>query len=145
MGIDLNIRRIECLAHVMRTTMNNLANNGMEASKSGAPVESQSNEIQFMTRQLSGDIAHLYRLALQHNDEYPNRAKTEINPIPLHLGANDDNEFTNHKFCPIREDSWCAYQKAIYNSSHPPEHSEYLSEALVEHITNYSHDTDIMT
>ena len=94
LGIDLNIRKIECLAHVMRTMMNNLFNNEVEAGKSSleeTSVESQSNEIKYMTRQLSGNISHLYRLALQHNDGYPNRAKTEIDAIPLHLGANDDN------------------------------------------------------
>ena len=133
LGIDLKIRRIECLAHVMRAMMNKLGNGEMEASKPSS-VESPSNEIQYMTRQLSGNIARLYRLALQHNDGYPIRAKTEIDAIPLHLGANDDNASTNHRYCPIREDSWCAYQKAIYNSSNPPEHSEYLSEALVKHI-----------
>ena len=133
LGIDLKIRRIECLAHVMRTMMNKLVKSEMEASKPSS-VESPSNEIQYMTQQVSGNIAHLYRLALQHNDGYPIRAKTEIDAIPLHLGANDDKASMNHRYCPIREDSWCAYQKAIYNSSNPPEHSEYLSEALVMHI-----------
>ena len=117
--------------------MNNLVNNEMEVGKSSlkeTSVESQSNEIKYMTRQLSGNISHLYRLALQHNDGYPNRAKTEIDAIPLHLGANDNNVPTNHRFCPIGEDSWCAYQKAISDGSALPEHSEYLSKALVKHI-----------
>ena len=91
--------------------MNNLVNNEMEPGKSSlkeTSVESQSNVIKYKTGQLSGNISHLYRLALQHNDGYSNRAKTEIDAILLHLGANDDNVPTNHQFCPIGEDSWCA-------------------------------------
>ena len=104
LGIDLNIRKIECLAHVMRIKMNNLVNNEVEAGKPAledTSVESQSNEIKYMTRKLSVNISHLYRLALQHNDGYPNRAKAEIDAIPFHLGTNDKNASTNHRFYPF--------------------------------------------
>ena len=68
LNIDQKIRKIECLSHVMRNMMNNLMNDQVEAGKSSleeAPVESQSKEIKYMTRSISGRISHFYRLALE--------------------------------------------------------------------------------
>ena len=137
LGIDQNIRKIECLSHVMRTMMSNLIRNQLEAGEcliEEPSVESQPREIKNMTRAIAGRIGHLYRLALQNNDGNPTGAKDEINAIPYHLGANDTNASVNHQFCPGGKDSWCDYNIALLDNSPAPHHPDYLSAALVEHV-----------
>ena len=73
-------------------------------------------------------IASYYPLAVQRNkNDIPSIIRA-INTIPLHLGADDDNAATNHRYCPYSQDSWCHYQVAIFNNSRtPPDHPNYLS------------------
>ena len=83
--------------------MSDLIRNQLEAGEclmEEASVESQPKEIKNMTRSISGRISHLYRLALENNDENPTGAKDEINAIPYHLGANDTNASVNYQLCP---------------------------------------------
>ena len=137
LGINMNISKIECLSHVMRTMMNNLIGNPFAAGKCSmeeASVESYPKEIKYMTRAISGRVSHLYRLALEFNEGNPTRAKAEIDAIPFHLGANDNNASENHRFCPCLKNTWCDYQKAIFYKSPVPHHPDYLSNALVDFI-----------
>ena len=135
LGIDQNIRKIECLSHVMRAMMSDLIRNQLEAGEclmEEASVEYQPKEIKNMTRSISGRISHLYRLALEK--ENPTGAKDEINAIPYHLGANDTNASLNHQLCPGGKNSWCDYKRALLDNSPAPHHSDYLYVALVEHV-----------
>ena len=141
-GINLNIKKIECLSHVMRNLMNDLTKNQLKAGQVGAgkrlmeeaSVKSEPKEIKEMSYAISGRVTHLYRLALKNNYGDPARAKAEIDAIPLHLGANYTNAEIKHQSCPSGEDSWCDYQKHIGGYSSEPEYSDYLSEELTEHV-----------
>ena len=80
---------------------------------------------------MCAQIASYYRLAVQQNtNDIPSIIRA-INAIPLHLGANDENAATNHRYCPRCQDSWCLYQAAIFNNRTPPNHPNYLSQTAV--------------
>ena len=76
-------------------------------------------------------IASYYRLAVQRNKNDITSITRAINAIHLHLGANDENAATNHRYCPYSQDSWCHYQTAIFNNCTPPYHPKYLSQTAV--------------
>ena len=137
-GIDMEIQKIECLSHVMRTMMNNLFINRVETgtlSIEKESVESQPNEIENMTLAVAGRITHYYNLALKNNVDNLDGTMGEIQAIPLHLGANDSNAEENHQFCPFMENSWCNYKEAKFLNSPVPPHTDYLSKSLVEYVT----------
>ena len=122
LGINQNIKRIECHSHVMRAMMNDLIKSQLEEGEGlmkEASVESQPKEIKNMTRSLSGKFSHLYRLALRNNEGNPTGAKAEINAIPSHLGANDSNSSENHRSCQCVENSRCDYQSSFKQISSP--------------------------
>ena len=152
LGIQ-KIRKLECLSHVMRTMMSNLIKDQLIADNNSekSPVESHPKEIKNMTRSIAVRITHLYRLALENNDENPTAAIAEIDAIPSHLGANDINASLNHQFCPVGKDTWCDYKKALLNNSPPPDHPNYLSVALVDYVKRifsefrYNHEEFIQT
>ena len=61
------IKKLECLSHVMRTMLTNLIKHQLIA----APVEPHGEEIKNMTRSIAGRVTHLHRLALKDNDGNP--------------------------------------------------------------------------
>ena len=65
----------------------------------------EQEEVEVLTREYCGKIAHLYNLSLKSNKGDSSSALRDINAIPNHLGANDHNAATNHEHCP--KDSWC--------------------------------------
>ena len=94
----------------------------------------KSVAIHHLSVAMCAQIASYYRLAVQRNkNDIPSIIRA-INAIPLHLGANDDNAATNHRYCPYSKDSWCHYQAAIFNSRTPPNHPNYLSQTAVDLI-----------
>ena len=102
----------------MRPMMSNIIKNQLEAGKCSmeeASVSSQPKEIKCMTRSIAGRISHLYRLALENNEGNPTSAKDEINAIPYHIGANDNNAAENHRLCLCVKNSWCDYQRALFD------------------------------
>ena len=94
----------------------------------------KSVAIRHLSVAMCAQIASYYRLAVQRNtNDIPSIIRA-INAIPLHLGANDENPATNHRYCPHRQDSWCHYQAAIFNNRTPPHHPNYLSQTAVDLI-----------
>ena len=94
----------------------------------------KSVAIQHLSVAMCAQIASYYRLAVQRNtNDIPSIIRS-INAIPLHLGANDENAATNHRYCPHSQDSWCHYQAAIFNNHTPPHHPNYLCQTAVELI-----------
>ena len=80
---------------------------------------------------MCGQIAFYHRSAVQRNTTDIPSIIRAMNAIPLHLGANDENEATNHRYCPHSQDSWCHYQAGIFNYHTPPHHPNYLSHTAV--------------
>ena len=115
---------MECLSHVMRAMMCNLVKDQLQTGK--ASVGSQPKEIKYITRSISGRISHLYRLVLENNEGNPTGAKAEIDAIPFHVGANNNNASYNHRLCPYVKNSWCNYQRALFDKHPLPDHSDYL-------------------
>ena len=72
--------------------------------------------------------ASYYHLAVHRNtNDIPSIIRA-INAIPLHLGANEENATTNHRYCPRCQDSWFHYQAAIFTNRTPPNRPNYLSK-----------------
>ena len=95
---------------------------------------STQKEIKLLSISMCGMIASYYRLAVQRNIGNIDEIIQAINAIPLHLGANDENAKSNHRYCPKVQDSWCQYQAAIFDKRIAPHHPNFLSETAVQLI-----------
>ena len=99
---------------------NTIFNNRVEpgtCSIEEASVESQPNEIEYMTRSVGGKIAPLYNLALKNNMDDPTGARGDIQAIPFHLGAKNSNAEENLRFCPYMTRDNLYIAQLYYNST----------------------------
>ena len=126
LGMDLKVSKILCLSHVMRNMMKLLY---QKQPISTVQACSRSvGEITHLTHVVCGNVAHFYRLALEHHDGDPIGTKAEVDAVPFHLG-------NDHKFCPNWEKSWCEHYRKC-GSPDPPKHlGYYISEELVHYIS----------
>ena len=113
-------------------------------SKTRVDCKGESTKKSVPTHHLSvaicARIASYNRLGVQRNTNDTPSIIRAINAIPLHLGPNDENAATNHRYRPHSQDSWCHYQAAIFNNHTPPHHRDYLSQTAVELIFSTSDD-----
>ena len=86
---------------------------------------------------MCAQIASYYRLAVQRNTNDIPSINRAINAFPPHLGANDEDTATNHRYCPRCQDSWCHYQDAAFNCRTPPHNPNYLSHTAVDLILSF--------
>ena len=75
----------------------------------------KSVAIHHLSVAMCAKIASYNRLAVQRNKNDILSIIRVIHAIPLHLGANDKNAATNHRYCPHSQDSWSHYQAAFFS------------------------------
>ena len=94
----------------------------------------RSVAIHHLSVAMCAQIASYYRLAVQRNtNDIPSIIRA-INAISIHLGSNDENVATNHRYCPQSQNSWCHNQVAIFNDYTPPHHPNYQFQTAVDFI-----------
>ena len=115
-------------------------------SKKVPQVKSHSTDIRFLTDEMCSRITSFYQLAVRQSLGNPDLILQSIQAIPLHLGANEFNSETNHKFCPKGVGSWCLYRNSIAHGQTPPRHPKCLSPDSVELVqavfSKYRYDTE---
>ena len=109
------------------------------ASKRGrkAIVVGEHREIKFLIDEACSRITSFYQFAVKQHLCNQGDISQAIKPIPLHLGANEENASVNHRFCTKGVDSWCRYQRAIAEEKIPPPHPSFLSLEAVGLVTRF--------
>ncbi|GFT72603.1 uncharacterized protein TNCV_974491 [Trichonephila clavipes] len=109
-GNEYPIEKLECIGHVMKRMGTRLRR--LKAQLKGQ-ILSDGNCLSWKNRLTEHEIDNLrsyYGSAIRRNHSSVQNMRQAIWAIFLHKLSTD--EYPQHGFCPIGEDSWCGFKKA---------------------------------
>lgn len=129
-GPDIQITKEECLNHVSKRMGTALRNIVSEKKKCGITLGGK--KYGSLTEKTIKKITRYYSKAIRSNLSSLSDMKIAIYAILDHCRSTDQKPL--HKKCPTGSDSWCFFNRSLFEGSTPGSHIKNLHTPLKEHV-----------